>query len=1024
MIIEKYYEDPHILHVGTQPPRAYYVPCASAETALAPEPRNASERFQLLNGIWQFAYYESVHDLKERFYLPDAVRDGFGSLPVPSVWQMQGYDRHQYTNNRYPFPFDPPYVPHHNPCGAYIHTFTLDDRPEGWKRFLNFEGVDACFYVWINGTWLGYSQVSHSTSEWEITDHVHAGENELAVLVLKWCDGSYLEDQDKFRTSGIFRDVYILTRPADHIVDFTVTTPLSENYTHAQVQVQLIKSEPSLPVKYTLYDAAGRPVAGGETDGTAFSMPVAAPRLWNAEDPYLYTLLLETAEEAIPCQVGLREIAVRGDVVQLNGRRIVFRGVNRHDSSPVDGPAVSREHMLRDLELMKQHNINAVRSSHYPNAPYFLELCDRYGFYIIDEADLESNGTCTLYGRDNFFSLLAMDDRFQEAWVDRVKLLHARDKNRPCVLMWSMGNESGYGVNVEAALAYIKQADPTRLTHYESDYVIQDGWTPDRSHLDTISRMYPPIAMIEQYCRDGKGLGVQIHNPETGDRWEDYAIHGQEKKPFVLCEYSHAMGNGPGDLEAYYQLTLKYENLCGGFVWEWCDHAVYRGRTADNRAVYGYGGDFGEFPHDGNFCIDGLVSPDRQIHNGLREYKNVIRPARMSLRECVCHVRNMYDFTNLKEAIVIRWEITCDGEPCAAGIIDDPARLDIPPHEEKALPLSLPKPLPDGLLLLKFRYCQKSDAPFLPAGYELGFDQVELAPAPLPVWVPAPGDLSVEETEEHLLLAGPSFRYVFNKLSGVFEQMTADNRVLLQRPMEYNLWRAPTDNDRNIRVQWEAAGYDRTVSRAYQTQAVKSENGVVIRAEVSIGAVYLQRLLTLHTEWRVDAKGRLSASIAVNKNPAIPFLPRFGLRLFLPEEIQNVTYFGYGPYESYVDKHHASWRGRFSRTVREMHEDYLFPQENGSHCGCRWVALEGPAGGLRIAAQNAPFSFNASPFTQEMLTKCAHNYELTPSGCTVLCIDYAQSGIGSNSCGPELDKKYRLDEDTFTFSFLLCPFSK
>lgn len=1025
MIVETYYENPHALHIGTLPPRAYYIPCESAATALSACPRSASRRLQMLDGTWDFAYFNSIRDLTERFYEPGAPREGFTAIPVPSVWQTQGYDRHQYTNTRYPFPYDPPYMPHDNPCGAYVRTFTLEETADGWRHTLNFEGVDSCFYVWVNGHFVGYSQVSHCSSEFDITAQVHPGENELAVLVLKWCDGSYLEDQDKFRTSGIFRDVYLLTRPAQHIRDYTVTTPLAEGYTQARVHVALSFAERSIPVHYVLYDAAGATVADGTADDGGIDIAVASPVLWNAENPYLYTLLLETADEAIAEPVGLRAIAVEDSVVRLNGQRIVFRGVNRHDSSPFDGPAVSFAHVERDLALMKQHNINAIRTSHYPNAPYVTQLCDKYGLYVVDEADIECHGVCNLFGSDAFYSKLAMDPRFEEAWVDRVKLLHARDKNRPSVLMWSMGNESGYGTNVEAALTYIKRVDATRLTHYENDYVLQEGFTPDRSNLDTVSRMYPGCDTIEAYCRDGSGLGIQIRDPETGkDRWEDYALHGKFPKPFILCEYSHAMGNGPGDLEEYLQLTLQYDNFCGGFIWEWCDHAFYQGRTTDGRAKYGYGGDFGEFPHDGNFCMDGLVYPDRTVHTGLREYKNVIRPARIEKDGDGYRIRNMRDFTNLQDLLTIRWEVTCDGAVCASGVIDDPAALDVKPHEVKPLSLALPE-LPQGRLLIRFVYLQKAAAPFTPAGYELGFDQVELTPF-VPAELPplAAGEVWVEEDGDRAVLTGADFRYVYNKLTGLFDELVAGNRTLLEQPMQWNLWRAPTDNDRNIRHRWQEAGYDRTIARAYETEIRQEGAAAVICTTLSVSAVYLQRLLDITVEWRVDSKGRITCSAEVHKNPVIPFLPRFGLRLFLPAGMDRVAYFGYGPYESYVDKHRASWLGRFASSVAAQHEDYLKPQENGSHWGCEWVTVEGDGAGLQALAQEQPLSFNVSPYTQETLTACRHNYELTPSGHTVFCLDYVQSGIGSNSCGPALIDRYQLNAEHFRFRFALCPFEK
>lgn len=1006
MVVERYFEDPHCLHINTMQNRAYYVPfgdmAAAMTGAMAENPRRASDRFLPLNGTWDFAYFNSIHEVTEKFWEPNVRRAGFGSIPVPSVWQTEGYDHHQYTNTRYPFPYDPPYVPNENPCGVYIRTFELEDSSADYLKHLNFEGVDSCFYVWVNGQFVGYSQVSHCTSEFDITGFVHAGKNEIAVLVLKWCDGSYLEDQDKFRMSGIFRDVYILFRPKQHIRDFTVTTALSNAYTKARVQVSICYYDKAIPVEYTLQDAEGRLVAAGTGTGDALDIQLDNPVLWNAEQPYLYTLLLKTENEIISNKVGLREITVIDSMVCLNGKRVLFRGVNRHDSNPFVGAAVSFEAVLHDLELMKQHNINAIRTSHYPNAPYFPELCDRYGFYVIDEADIECHGVVNLYGKDAHYAKLAGDERFHEAWVDRVSLLHARDKNRPSVVMWSMGNESGFGPNPEAALKFIKSVDKTRLTHYENTYIFPEGHVCDYSNLDTMSRMYTSLEGVESYCQDENS-----------------------KKPFVLCEYSHAMGNGPGDLEQYLQLTEKYTKFCGGFVWEWCDHAIYMGKTVEGKDKYYYGGDFGEFPHDDNFCMDGLVYPDRHVHTGLLEYKNVIRPARMTRGEDGSFIlKNMLDFVNLKDYLKIEYEITCDGKICYRGEIIDPVVLDVQPHTTGNLRLDNPE-LPEGHSFIRFIYRKREAGAFTPAGHELGFDQIELATFTPKQTVPSQiGGVRFEESDESAVIRGDSFRYVYNKLTGVFDQLVVDNRTMLESPMQINLWRAPTDNDRNVKTQWLNCGYDRTISRAYVTTVTPEEHTVVIRSTLTITAVYLQHILDIESEWRVDGEGEIFCRMEVRKNPVAPYLPRFGIRLFLPKEMENTEYFGYGPNESYCDKHRASYMGQFHMTADEMHEDYLKPQENGSHYGCEWVTVCGGGGGWKAEASADPLSFNVSHFTQEMLTQAKHSFELEKSGKTILCLDYTQSGIGSNSCGPELMEKYRLNAEEFAFRFTLVPLIK
>lgn len=1005
MIVEKYFEDPQRLHIGTMPPRAYYVPCASGEEACADDARAASSRFQLLNGDWDFRYYASIHDVKEPFWESDAPWRTSRLIPVPSVWQTQGYDRPQYTNTRYPFPCDPPYVPHDNPCGIYRRAFELPETPADYRHYLNFEGVDSCFYVWMNGRFIGYSQVSHATSEFDVTDALRPGHNELTVLVLKWCDGSYLEDQDKFRMSGIFRDVYLLRRPAAHIRDFTITTPLSDGYTRGDVQVSLEFLGGPLPVTYTLSAPDGSLVGQGQCTGTALHIPVEHPRLWNAEQPQLYTLLLETGEEALAVRVGLREIVAREGVIYLNGQRVKFRGVNRHDSSPFDGPAVSKEHMVRDLALMKQHNINAIRTSHYPNAPIFVELCDRYGFYVIDEADQECHGTINQYGEDACFPQMPHDERFREAFVDRARLLYTRDKNHPSVVVWSMGNESGYGPNTEAELAYIKSVDSTRLTHYESQHYILEGYPADFSNLDIDSNMYPTIESIQERFREWNAK-------DKGDR-----------KPYVLCEFSHAMGNGPGDLEDYMELIQAHDGFVGAFVWEWCDHALYMGRDANGREQYYYGGDFGEFPHDGNFCMDGLVYPDRRVHTGLLEYKNVLRPARIrKTEEGGYALENRLDFTNLKDLLSLEWEVTREGVRESGGRVDS-AALDVPPHEERPLPVSIPVPA-DGRCYVTFTLVQEGDRPFTPAGHVLGFEQIELRPFVPAVFAPAPGTIRVEETDEEATLTGVGFRYVYNKLTGLFDSLVVENCSLLEKPMTYNLWRAPTDNDRNVRHHWQACGYDRTVSRAYETQVGWDGDSVVIHSVLSISAVYLQRILDIEAFWTVDGAGRVACRFEVKKNPHTPFLPRFGLRLFLPARMEQVTYLGRGPVESYRDKRWASTVGLYTSYVRDMHEDYIKPQENGSHCSCSFMHVTGPDGGLRADSLAEPFGFNASAYTQEALTAAAHNFELQESGYTVLCLDYAQSGIGSNSCGPVLTPRHQLNDDAFTFQLLLTPLMK
>ena len=506
MIVPKYFEDFDHLHVNTMPNRAYYIPASRRMEDLV-ENREASDRFFPLSGDWKFRYFTSVYDVKEEFFAEGYDTSAFETIPVPSVWQNYGHDHHQYTNVRYPFQVDPPYVPYENPCGAYVRTFEWKKQEEAPRAFLNFEGVDSCFYVWMNGSFVGYSQVSHSTSEFDVTDFLKDGTNIIAVLVLKWCDGSYLEDQDKFRMSGIFRDVYLLARPEKGIRDYFVKAAPDASYQNGEVSIAITWNDGE-PQEGTakLFDAENHLVAEAAFGGDTVQMHVKDAHLWNAEEPYLYTLVLETAGEVITDHVGIREIHAKDGVLYLNGVKIKFHGTNRHDSDPVTGFAISLAQIKKDLKVMKEHNINAIRTSHYPNAPYCYQLYDRLGFYVIDEADNESHGTEAIYAdytsweeyAKNWNKLIANNPVFTEATVDRTQRCVERDKNRPSVVIWSMGNECAYGCTFEAALKWTKEFDPTRLTHYESARYVDDPKKYDYSNLDLYSRMYPSLEEIKK----------------------------------------------------------------------------------------------------------------------------------------------------------------------------------------------------------------------------------------------------------------------------------------------------------------------------------------------------------------------------------------------------------------------------------------------------------------------------------------------------------------------------------------------
>ena len=1011
MIVPRYYENLSVLHENTMPARAYYIPASKRMDNLV-EHREESDRMQLLNGTWKFQYFNSIYDIQDSFFEKNYDTENFDEIQVPSVWQMAGYDTHQYTNIRYPFPFDPPYVPQDIPCGAYVHNFEYSRDEKASKAFLNFEGVDSCFYVWINGSYIGYSQVSHMTSEFDVTDVLQDGTNTVAVLVMKWCDGSYLEDQDKFRMSGIFRDVYILKRPKQAISDYHIKTRIEDML--AKVEIEMKFYSP-LNVKISIEDRNGAVVALGSIaeEGTAV-LEIASPELWNTENPYLYKLILETENEVIVDHIALRKIEIKDQVIYLNGQKIKFRGVNRHDSDPVTGFTINSEQITTDLTLMKQHNFNAIRSSHYPNAPFFYEMCDKYGFMVIDEADIEAHGPFMIYRKEDtdynrfkrWNEKIADDPVWEEAIVDRVKLMVERDKNRFCIVMWSMGNESAYGCNFEKALEWTKNFDPDRITQYESARYRNYDETYDYSNLDVYSRMYPALSEIQEYLdKDGS-------------------------KPFLLVEYCHSMGNGPGDFEDYFQMIQDNDKMCGGFVWEWCDHAIAHGTAENGKTIYAYGGDHGEEIHDGNFCMDGLVYPDRTVHTGLLEYKNVYRPARVisydkESGELVLH--NYMDFDNLKDYVKISYELTQDGLLIGKGKL---AEVSVVPHSEGKTNLQVNVP-ENGKCYLKLTYHLKKEMPLLEEDYILGFDEIEVSQKDAKCqsaekWVEktvTDSELQVSEDDTQIHIKGREFAYTIDRRTALFTEMKFAGREYLNHPMELNIWRAPTDNDMYIKSEWKKAHYDKAYTRAYTTEVVQGKHGVKITSHASVVAETVQKILDVTITWKIEAAGKIDADIAVTKDDEFPDLPRFGVRMFLDKKLSAVRYFGMGPQESYCDKHQAASHGLYQANVDDLHEDYIRPQENGSHYDCEYVELNNSRYGIVVSAENA-FSFNASYYTQEELEKKTHNYELTESDSVVFCVDYALNGIGSNSCGPVVLDQYRFDDVLFRFQFTLIPYVK
>lgn len=969
-----YHEDPQQLHIGTLEKHCYFIPFAKAQNPF--ESREKSERFELLNGEWNFRYYDSIIDLEDDFVSAPFTE----TIPVPSNWQLHGYDKPQYTNVCYPIPFDPPFVPDDIPVGVYSRSY--DHKSDGMRKILVFEGVDSCIYLYINGEFAGYSQVSHSTSEFDITSLLHEGENFITAAVLKWCDGTYLEDQDKFRLSGIFRDVYVLSRPEKRLENYIVKTELSDDNSSAK----LIFTPYGCDVKAELYDGEKKLSEFSAKDGETVSIEVDAPKLWSAETPYLYSLKINAAEETIGEKVGFRNVCVRDGVMNINGRAVKFLGVNRHDSYPETGYYASYEQMKKDIILMKKHNINAVRTSHYPNSPLFCQLCDEYGLYVIDEADMESHGCVEVYNdfkwsAENSYcgiAMLACDERFRTAICDRAGSLVKRDINRPCVVFWSLGNESGYGENMLASAKLVKSLDDTRLVHYESTHRLDE--TP-LDVLDVVSGMYWDI----------NGMKGFLDNKD-------------EHRPFVLCEYCHAMGNGPGDLEDYHETFYSSDRFIGGFVWEWSDHACILGTTADGKPKYGYGGDFGEKHNDGNFCMDALTYPDRMPHTGLLEVKQVYRPVRVEKGKADGKFifRSYLDFSKADELFDCRYEITFDGGVSASGKVDftllprGTAEISVPEAAENRTDESF----------IRFIFTAKTDTLYCEKGYEVCFDQLKLCDeTKLSEKPKSSADVNIEDEIFSVKINVGEISYRFNKRLSAFDSIKVSGKELLEKPLYFNFFRAPVDND-VMKADWYRAHLNDHTVRNYGVTVGKTADGAEISLRQSFGWSIHQPFAYMDVKYLVSADG-LDIKCKAEFSNKVTFLPRFGIRLFMPREFDRVDYFGYGPYESYCDKHRADYIGNFTASVAELHEDYIRPQENGSHFGCKYMLISDGETSVKFTSDN-DFSFNASEYTEEELAEKKHNFELEKCGSSVVCIDSQMAGVGSNSCGPALAEKYRL----------------
>ncbi|MBQ8574709.1 MAG: DUF4981 domain-containing protein [Clostridia bacterium] len=1010
-----YHKSLDVLHYGCEEPRAYFIPYQDEKAAELP--RSESKYFHSLCGEWDFRFYSSLVDVEDGFYAEDYEIDShYNKIKVPMNWQMdldKDYDKPNYTNYSYPIPLDPPHVPDENPCGIYIRDFEVDENMIARDLFLNFEGVDSCFYLWINGKFVGYSQVSHMTSEFKISDFVHVGKNRIAVLVLKWCDGTYLEDQDMWRMSGIFREVYILERSArGRIEDFFIKTELKKKLTRCVIDVDL-KIFGDREVDYKLVSPHGEEVAAGESKDGKIKIKFDDPILWSDELPLLYSLYLDVPGETILAKIGIKELVIKHSVLYLNGQKIKIRGVNRHDSHPFLGHATPVDHMLEDLYIMKRHNVNAIRTSHYPNDPRLLEMCDELGFLVVDEADIETHGAGARICRtlkDNeldasvthgYWSSLSQNPEWKESYVDRAKRMFERDKNRACVIFWSLGNESGCGDNHRAMRDYIKGRKSDAIIHYEgANYAYTDRAKKKFTDVsDVESWMYPSIDKCKEILESKK----------------------RAKKPFYLCEYCHAMGNGPGDLRDYWELIESDDRFVGGCIWEYTDHSV---AVSDGKGgyKYTYGGDFNDYPNDANFCVDGLVYPDRTPHTGFKEAKIAYQPFFVSYNgDGSVKIQNRLFFAGLDD-IGFKWEIKSDAELIASG---DISGLMLMPRESNDFALFNPADYSfKGETYLTLRFVTRTDKPWAKAGYECGLKQFKLDSAPVENLSVTNGTVNVQEDDRYIKITAGENSFVFDKPYGRLETIKHGDVDIITKPVELNFYRAPIDNDIRYTEQWEEIGIYRLKQKTYSAELKESSaEKAVIKAEIAMGSYIHDPVFRGTITYTFLPDGAVLVNVDGNATEGIEVLPRIGLQLTMPEGFEEFNFFGYGPHESYIDKNLSTYVDKFCTTVTDNFEHYVRPQENSSHYGTKWAEVRNADGvGLYCTAEDFDsFSVNAQHFTPKMIQDAKHDYELEAMKETVLSLDYKQLSCGSASCGPLSLDKYRLLEKKFDFTFRLFP---
>lgn len=1003
-------ENPQILQINREKERSHFIPYAEIKDALLGA-KALSPYYKLLNGEWRFKYFNSLADVNEEIFESDENIELWDSMPVPSCWQLHGYDKNVYTNINYPFPVDPPYVPDENPCGVYGTNVLI---PECWDNkitYLRFEGVSSCFYLYINGVQVGYSQGSHMPSEFNITPYLNMGvENRITVQVIKWCDGSYLEDQDFFRMSGIFRDVYILNRENNHIQDFYIKQDLDKEYNNAKVSIDVdfVNKKP-IEVLYKLIDEKNNEISSGVINDGKATFNVSSPKKWSSETPNLYTFILETPSEVIAQKIGFRKVETsdNGELL-INGVSVKLKGVNRHDTHPRLGYYTPFDAIKDDLRIMKRANINTIRTSHYPNAPEFLELCNEYGFYVVEEADLEMHGMSNANPTGLYYLNDEKAPTQQKEWLaaflDRASRMVERGKNYNCIIIWSLGNESGYGVNHEEMSKLIKSRDNSRLIHYENATHVNHP-----NSVDICSDMYPSVYKVQEEALSN------------------------DKRPYFLCEYSHAMGNGPGDVYDYWEVIYANKRTIGGCIWEWADHAIET-IEADGKIKYNYGGDFDEISHDGNFCMDGLVFPDRTPSTGYYEVKAVYEYVKFSSENILSgklNIQNGYNFTNLNKFKII-YKLQWDGETIFSGEL---VGLDIPPNTEKeiTLDLDLPKYCSVGCYL-DIKLLTDFDTQWAQCGFEVAKHQFELniKKEKLKYYPRIFAPLKYNETSKDIYIDGEGFKYVFSKQFANFSSMKINGDEILADKVKIGIFRAATDNDRNVKKNWYINGatdwdirtenYNAIQNKVYSINIVESTEQVVkIKVEAALSPLARFPLVKYFATYSIYSCGEVEVDFHGKLREDALHLPRIGYEFVLRNGMENIEYFGNGEKENYVDMCHHAIIGKYKSTVTKEYIPYPKPQEHGNHTQVKWLSISDETGKGIHFKTNDTFEFCALHFKSEDLYKAKHECELKKLAETYLRVDYKVGGIGSGSCGPQLLPKYQLADKNIQYSFIFNP---